>query len=112
MNEAEIEQLRHKLISLRTEFQNLEKSPKEATMPVELEEAALSGLSRKEAMQAQLTTQKAASRRRRQFDKIEGAFRRIEAGDYGNCFVCGEEIDLQRLSADPTNTRCIKCIEI
>ncbi len=52
-----------------------------------------------------------ARRRQRQLGKIEGAFRRIEAGEYGNCFVCGEEIDIHRLSADPTYTRCLKCVE-
>ena len=111
MNKADIEQFRHKLISLRAEFQNLKELPKEATLPGELDEAASGGLSRKETMQAQFATRMAADRRRRQLDKIEGAFRRIASGDYGNCFLCGEEIDMQRLSEDPTNTRCIKCID-
>jgi DnaK suppressor protein len=112
MNETEIEQFRHKLLGLRSELQKLEKSSKEATMSVEPDQAAVGGLSRRDAMQAHLIAQEPARRCQRQLGKIEGAFRRIEAGDYGNCFVCGEEIDLQRLSADPTNTRCIKCIEI
>lgn len=111
MNEAEIEQFRQKLLTLRTGLQKLEESSKEATKPVELEQAALGGLSRMDAMQAHLMAQEPARRRQRQLGKIEGAFRRIEAGEYGNCFICSEEIDLQRLSADPTYTRCIKCVE-
>jgi DnaK suppressor protein len=111
MNEEDLEQFRHRLMRLRAEFQNLEVLPKEATMPEDLDEADSCGLSRKEAMQAQLIIRKAASLRRREFDKIEGALRRMQAGAYGNCFLCGEEIDSDRLSEDPTNTRCIQCVE-
>ncbi|MBE9562669.1 MAG: TraR/DksA C4-type zinc finger protein, partial [Proteobacteria bacterium] len=35
----------------------------------------------------------------------------IKSGDYGECFVCGEEINILRLTLDPTNTRCIKCAD-
>ena len=111
INEAELEQFKHKLFSLRAELQDLEGSSKEAIKPVELDQAALGHLSRMDAMQAQLMAEEPARRRQRQLGKIEGALRRIEAGDYGNCFICGEEIDSHWLSIDPTNTRCIKCVE-
>jgi DnaK suppressor protein len=110
MLREEIEQFRHKLHSLRTELQKLEETSKKAA--VEPDEAALARLSRVDAMHAQLIAGEPARRRQRQLGKIEGAFRRIEAGEYGNCFVCGEEIEIHRLSEDPTFTRCIKCVEI
>ena len=84
--------------------------PKKQT--VALDETALAGLSRVDALHAQLIAEEPARLRQRQLGKIEGAFRRIEAGEYGNCFVCGEEIEIRRLSEDPTFTRCIKCVEI
>jgi len=111
INETELELFKRRLFSLRAELQDLEESSKEATRPVEPEQSAFGRLSRKDAMQAQLMDEEPARRRRRQLGKIEGALRRIEAGDFGNCFLCGEEIDSHRLSADPTNTRCIKCVE-
>jgi len=111
MNEADIERFRHKLALLRTELHPLDELPEEAATRGELDDVVFGGLSRKEAMQAQLTTLMEAGRRRRQLDKIEGAFRRIGSGAYGNCFVCGEEIETRRLSEDPTNTRCIKCAD-
>jgi DnaK suppressor protein len=111
INETELEQFKHKLVSLRAELQNLEESSKEATKRGELDQAASGCLSRRDAMMAQRTAEEPAKRRQRQLGKIEGALRRIEAGDYGNCFLCGEEIDSHRLSTDPTNTRCIKCVE-
>lgn len=40
---------------------------------------------------------------------IEGALRRIEAGTYGECDECGNEIGYARLEAQPTATRCVEC---
>ena len=111
MNETQIEQVRQKLLSLKSELQKLEESSNEGAKPVDPDQAALSQLSRRGAMQEQLMLEEPLKRRQRQLGKIEGAFRRIEAGEYGNCFICSEEIDIRRLSEDPTCTRCIKCVE-
>jgi DnaK suppressor protein len=111
MNESEIEQCRQKLLSLRAEILDIEESSKEATPPVELDQAGIGGLSRRDAMQAQLAAQEGARLRKRQLQKIDGALRRIEAGEYGNCFICEEELDVAGLSDDPTTTRCINCVE-
>ena len=111
MNEAEIEQCRQKLRSLRSQLQTLEESSEETAKPMTPDQTDSGRLSRADAMQAHLIAQEPARRRQRQLGKIEGAFRRIEAGDYGNCFMCGEEIENHRLSEDSTCTRCIKCVE-
>lgn len=110
MNETQIEQFRQKLLSLRTGLQKLEESSK-TKIPADPDQAAFGGLSRKDAMHAYLMAREPARRRQRQLVKIEGAFRRIETGGYGSCFICCEEIDIHRLSEDPTCTRCIKCVE-
>lgn len=111
MNETEIEQFRHKLLGLRSELQKLEGSSNEAGKLMEPDQVDSGRLSRRDAMQAQLIADEAVRGPKRQLGKIEGAFRRIESGDYGNCFMCGEEIENHRLSEDPTYTRCIKCVE-
>ena len=41
--------------------------------------------------------------------KIESALERIEAGTYGICEECEEEISEGRLAARPITTLCIKC---
>ena len=64
-----------------------------------------------DAMQAQQMAQETGRRRQQQVTKIDAALHRIESGDYGYCYVCGEEIDIRRLAVDPTITRCIKCVE-
>ncbi len=44
-------------------------------------------------------------------NKIDDALLRLEQGDYGNCFECGEEIAEKRLRALPFAVRCKDCEE-
>ena len=43
---------------------------------------------------------------------VEEALRRIEAGDYGYCVSCEEEIQDKRLDAVPWARHCIKCQDL
>lgn len=40
---------------------------------------------------------------------IDAALARIEAGTYGRCVSCGEQIPLPRLEAIPAATVCVAC---
>src|SRR6266478_1790530 len=42
-------------------------------------------------------------------NKIDDALLRLEQGDYGDCFECGEEIAEKRLRALPFAVRCKEC---
>ena len=48
-------------------------------------------------------------RERKLIFKIQEALERLEAGEYGICEVCGEEIGTARLQARPVTTLCIQC---
>lgn len=76
---------------------------------VELDQSRMGRLSRMDALQAQQIALDAGRRRERQRLAIEGALKRVESGDYGYCYACGEEISFARLSFDPTITRCVDC---
>ncbi|WP_127717316.1 TraR/DksA C4-type zinc finger protein [Halobacteriovorax sp. HLS] len=43
--------------------------------------------------------------------KIDAALARIEAGSFGECEECAEEIGIKRLRARPTAELCINCKE-
>lgn len=43
--------------------------------------------------------------------RLEHALDRIEAGTYGFCPVCNEEISAERLSSVPEAVMCIRCLE-
>lgn len=48
-------------------------------------------------------------RERRLINKIQEALARIDAGTFGICEVCEEEISEARLKARPVTTLCIDC---
>jgi len=48
---------------------------------------------------------------RGELDQIERAVERLEAGTFGDCEVCGAEIDRKRLSVVPYTTRCAQCAQ-
>jgi DnaK suppressor protein len=111
MKKPEIEQFRQELLQLQSELLAVEVLSRESTRPVELDQTTVGRLSRMDAMQGQQMALETARRSQHQLQKIAGALRNMESGKYGYCFVCDEQIDIRRLQADPTNTRCIKCVE-
>ena len=42
---------------------------------------------------------------------LDAALARVDAGDYGQCVDCGEDIATQRLAANPAAERCTECQE-
>ena len=103
--------LKQKLIANKTELQRQEALYKESASTVVLDQTRVGRVSRMDAMQSQQMALESARRRQVQLQKISGALQRIENNEYGFCFVCGEEIDIKRLIAEPTNTRCLECVE-
>lgn len=50
-------------------------------------------------------------REQRLINKIEEAIERIDAGNFGMCEACGEEIGIKRLVVRPVATLCVACKE-
>ncbi len=50
-------------------------------------------------------------RQARYIKKVEMAFEKFKAGEFGTCEECGDEISFERLKARPTATMCIHCKE-
>ena len=44
--------------------------------------------------------------------EIDAALQRLEAGTYGVCVSCGENIGEGRLRARPAATECVECAEL
>lgn len=111
MEQNQLDIFRNALISLQKEIRQLNTDSKDAADTVELDQSKVGRLSRMDALQAQQMAQETARRRQIQLQKIDNALRRMEAGDYGYCFKCGDEISAARLNFDPASTRCIGCME-
>lgn len=104
------ESYRRQLLAWREQLRQSEDADREATQPVELDQPSIGRLSRMDAMQAQQMARETARRRQQQLQRIEGALRRIDSGEFGYCAVCEEEIDPRRLKIDPATTRCLECM--
>lgn len=109
--EADPDTWRQRLLDFREELEALERDEADSAGTVELDQQRMGRLSRMDALQGQQMAQASARRRKEMLTRIEGALRRVETGDFGYCFVCGEPIGANRLSVDPTVTRCIDCVE-
>ena len=62
-----------------------------------------------DALQNQAMALEAERRRRLELQRIEASLKRLEAGDFGYCVTCGEQIPLRRLELDPTLPTCVAC---
>lgn len=57
----------------------------------------------------QLSIQKLGNREKKLLDKIDHALAKFEAGEFGICERCGEDIAAARLEARPVAQFCIDC---
>jgi DnaK suppressor protein len=99
------------LLKLKVDIQQQEAIFQKENKPLELDQTRLGRLSRMDAMQVQQMELETSRRRVLQLSKIDGALQRIKSGEYGFCYICGEELDENRLLIDPTVTRCMACID-
>ncbi len=102
---------RRLLQNRKNELVSANKTGETAEQVVELDQTRVGRLSRMDAMQAQAMSRETGRRRRKYIVKIDAALKRLDVGEYGECFECGEDINPLRLRADPTATLCISCAE-
>jgi len=112
MIDSEIENFHLQLLQMREDLLQIEETSKQGGKTVELDQAKVGRLSRMDAMQSQQIALETERRRKLQLHKIGVTLKRIESDDYGYCLTCGEEIDIRRLKADPTNSKCIVCADL
>ena len=111
MDAEQLQHYRAVLLARRGELEALEDENREAAGTVVLDQSRVGRLSRMDAMQAQQMARETARRRQLQLQQIAGALRRIDKGDYGECFICGDDIGAARLDIEPASTRCVNCLE-
>jgi DnaK suppressor protein len=103
---VDAERLRTRLLERRAELLHLMESARDSTRPVAFDPGVQGRLSRADALEQQAVALQAERRRQAELARINAALRRIEAGDYGWCAVCGYPIPERRLELDPTTATC------
>ena len=109
MDDAERQALQDQLVESREALRQLLSGSDESTERVEIDNSCQSLLSRVEAQQGREMARAVRARWERELARVDGALRRMENDEYGDCFVCGEPIPLRRLQSDPSVTRCLEC---
>lgn len=82
---------------------------KDRRKAVELDQQSVGRLSRQDALQQQAMAKAQDARRKAEIARIDAALTRLEAGEFGWCEECGEEIPARRLEIDPTTIYCAPC---
>lgn len=111
LSEPDLQRLKLLLIKEKHELLKAGETGQQAEEVVELDQARVGRLSRMDALQAQAMSRETGRRRRQHLVEIDAALARIESGEYGDCFECGELIHPGRLAADPAVRLCISCAE-
>ncbi len=104
-----IEAARERLLALRAEIADSRAKSADSRRPVALDQTSVGRVSRVDAMQVQAMAIEAERRRAIEEKRIERALERLDAGAYGECVTCGEDIAPARLELDPTVAVCIDC---
>ncbi len=109
LSDAKISALKEKLLLEKQELLRDNELSAGDRQAVELDQTSVGRLSRMDALQAQAMALETGRRRETELKKIELALGRIEAGEYGFCASCDEEIPLKRLEMDPATPICVNC---
>ena len=105
------ESIKQQLQDLRRQLLHDEETSAAERKPVELDQSSVGRLSRMDALQVQAMQVETERRRMIQVNRIDAALARLEAGDYGYCTACDEEIAPKRLENDPAVPTCIACAQ-
>ena len=109
LTEAQIAEFREEL---ERQLSKLEKSmtiTDEALKTVELDQGAVGRLSRMDSLQNQSLAKSLRERESVKLALIQEALRRLEAGTYGVCTVCGGHVAAGRLFVFPESGTCGPC---
>lgn len=82
----------------------------EATEPI-APDAAIGRLSRLDSMQMQQIALAGQRRLKEERARLQEAQRRIDAGTYGRCPLCGDDIAGERLEYQPDAVTCVPCLQ-
>ncbi|MEN8167192.1 MAG: TraR/DksA family transcriptional regulator [Pseudomonadota bacterium] len=109
LSESELHHFLELLEQRRAELLQVEESGKAAADTVKLDQSSVGRLSRMDAMQAQAMSLETNRRRDLELRRISAALKRLDAGEYGYCLSCGEQIARGRLEFDPALAYCFDC---
>ena len=88
------------------------KTNKNASETVALDQQSVGRLSRMDALQQQAMAKAVGLRRQIEKKALEEALNRIIRNEYGECIDCGDYIEIKRLKVKPSVLKCSKCMKM
>ena len=86
------------------------KNAAQSAKTVVLDQTSVGRLSRMDALQQQAMAQGMSLRLERRIQGLLAALARIDAGTYGQCCECGDDLPEARLEGDPAAVFCAACL--
>lgn len=105
----DLEYFRGLLEARLVELRDLIAGARDQVKPVALDQTSVGRLSRMDAIQVQAMALETERRRHIDLKKVQAALERLEAGDYGFCLGCDNQIPVKRLEFDPAVPTCVAC---
>ena len=102
------DEARTRLIARRDALDQEDAANADSRDTEELQQDSVGRLSRMDALQQQAMAQATARRRVAERARIEAALERLEAGEWGWCTACGNEITEKRLAYDLGAAKCVE----
>lgn len=107
MSKEELQPIRDKLVAHKRELENrVERIHAHAREPLDADSseqaAQIGNVEVVSALESEAVHEIA---------EIDAALSRLEAGNYGICVTCGEDISPKRLEAYPASAECVDCAE-
>ena len=109
MKDIEAEELRALIAARLADLDAEDALGQAGQATVELDQQAVGRLSRQDALLSQSMARATQLRRNAQRAALAAALQRLDAGEFGYCDDCGEDIAPGRLRLDPTARLCVDC---
>lgn len=106
---GQLDELRAELDRQLAKLERSMRATDRAMKPVTLDQSAVGRLSRIDNLQNQGLTAGLQAREQAKLGQITEAFKRLDAGTYGTCVVCGDPIAFERLMIFPEAPNCAGC---
>lgn len=110
MTLEEKEILKGKIAKTMEEMSDKIRALKEMTKPISPENA-IGRVSRMDAINNKSVSEAALRSAKKRLAKLQFALTKIEETNFGNCSMCGHQIQSKRLMFMPESTRCVRCAD-
>jgi DnaK suppressor protein len=109
LDDARLAEFREVLENMLEDLARQDEAAAGSRDTVMLDQQSVGRLSRMDALQRQAMAEATHARRAQAERRIRAALARLDAGEFGYCASCGEEIAVKRLALDPTAPLCVAC---